>query len=84
MNHQNFIKQLNQELSRADELFIGHHNNKYGGQFPIWVAVEVISFSPLSKLYSNLKNEDKRHIANEYDGLPHVYIKLATGLDSSS
>lgn len=74
MYHQKFIEQLNRDLSRVDELFVGHHNNKYGGQFPIWVAVEVMSFSTLSKLYSNLKNDDKRYIAKEYYGLPHVYI----------
>lgn len=49
--HQQFIDQLNKELTRSDELFIAHHNSKYGGQFPIWVAVEILSFSTLSKLY---------------------------------
>jgi abortive infection bacteriophage resistance protein len=61
-------------LERADELFVAHHNNKYGGQFPIWVSVEVLSFSTLSKLFSNLKNEDKRKIAKDYYGVPYVYI----------
>jgi len=72
--HADFIKTFNIELSRADELFVRHHHEKYGGQFPIWVAVEVLSFSTLSKLFSNLKNVDKQYISKEYYGAPHFYI----------
>lgn len=72
--HQEFIKHFHTELARADELFVRHHRMKYSGQFPIWVAVEVLSFSTLSKLYANLKNDDKSKIAKEYYGIPHVYI----------
>ena len=35
----------------------------------------MLSFSALSKLYSNLKNEDKNHIAREHYKLPYAYIK---------
>lgn len=53
---------------------MAHHHSNYGGQFPIWVVVEVLSFSTLSKLYSNLKNQDKSQIAEEYYKLPYKYI----------
>jgi abortive infection bacteriophage resistance protein len=72
--HKQFIEQLNHELSRSNELFIAHHQSKYRGQIPIWVAVEIMSFSTLSKLYSNLKNKDRDRIASEYYNLPHIYI----------
>jgi abortive infection bacteriophage resistance protein len=72
--HQVFIIKLQEELARSDELFVAHHKSNYGGQFPIWAAAEVMSFSTLSKLYSNLKNRDKRQIASEYYKLPDIYI----------
>lgn len=72
--HEEFIEHLERELKRADELFVAHHHVKYGGQFPIWVAVEVLSFSTVSKLYSNMHSEDKAQIAKAYYGLPYPYI----------
>jgi Abortive infection bacteriophage resistance protein len=73
--HKMFIEDLLRETARADELFVKHHKAKYGGQFPIWVAVELLSFGTLSKLYSNMKNEDQDGIAKEYyNNIPYKYI----------
>jgi abortive infection bacteriophage resistance protein len=52
---------------RKDELFVKHHLEKYGGNFPVWVIIEVISFGQLSKMFSNLKNEDKKIISKYYN-----------------
>lgn len=46
--------------------FVKHHINKYGGQFPIWVAVELFTFGNLTSLYSIMKDEDKKVIAKLY------------------
>lgn len=35
-----------------DALFVIHHSAKYDGKMPLWVIVELLSFTNLSKLYS--------------------------------
>lgn len=55
--------QLQKEIERSKEIFVSHHKSKYEGVFPIWVAIEVTSFSLLSKIYSNLKDTDQLSIA---------------------
>ena len=44
-------------------LIVKHHNEKYGGQFPIWVIIELFTFGMLSLFYSDLKREDQKEIA---------------------
>lgn len=61
-----FVDNWDQHLSRSSEPFIKHHRVQYGGRFPIWVAVEVLTFSNLSILFSNLQPADKRHISKSY------------------
>ncbi len=73
--HADIMKKLNFEIERSRELFIAHHKKEYEGVFPVWVAIEVIPFGLLSKMYSNLKKEDKEEISKNYYNLPHKYIK---------
>lgn len=78
LNHENFLNQWNhvdflakcrQELKYfSNEPFISHHNKDLNSVFPFWVIIETISFSTLSKLFKNLKNEDKTIISKEYFG----------------
>jgi len=46
--------------------FVKHHMDKYEGHFPIWVAIELFSFGNLSSLYSILKLEDRKRVADLY------------------
>lgn len=73
--HQSNIKQLQTELDRSDEVFIHHHRQKYSGEFPIWVAIEVTSFGLLSKFYSNLVVEDQDQISKEYYNSKVEFLK---------
>ncbi|HLR51622.1 MAG TPA: Abi family protein [Candidatus Avamphibacillus sp.] len=73
--HEEMVKQLKREIHRSKEVFVYHHKNKYEGVFPVWVAIEVTSFSLLSKIYSNLKNRDKTIIAKNNYHIPHEYVK---------
>lgn len=66
--------QLGKEFGRSKEIFVSHHKDKYEGAFPIWVAIEVTSFSLLSKIYSNIKNTDQSIIARSYSNNKE-YIK---------
>ena len=64
------------EINKSDEIFIEHHKRKYNNPFPVWVALEVTTFGLLSKIYSNLKTEDKKEIAkNYYNELSHRHIQ---------
>lgn len=75
-DYNNFVAKMNEELDRSKELFVAHYKSKYGSRYPIWLAVEVLSFSSMSILYTNLKPEDKRIISKQYG------LKTASLLDS--
>lgn len=63
------------EGNNSNNLFIKHHNEKYDGKLPIWVATEIMSFGMISKLYANLLPKDKGYIKNN---LCNVNPKLVT------
>lgn len=83
LNHLQFLQKLDKLLLDARELFISHHKNKYNGQFPAWVAFEVMTFGMLSTLYKNLKTSDKKRIAKDYYDV-NYYSKITTWLHSIS
>lgn len=51
-----------------------HHQQKYGGHFPIWVVVELLSLGSLSTLYSLMKREDQIAIAKQFH-THYTYMK---------
>ena len=46
-----------------DSLIVKHHKIKYSSRMPLWVIVELISFSNMSKLYSSMYYSEKDAIA---------------------
>ena len=74
--HEKFLISLNRFFdNNKTELFVSHHQSKYQGVFPVWVTVEVLSFSTLSMLFKNLKNKDKSAISKDYYNLPFKYTQ---------
>jgi len=73
--HAEFIEELTKEIGRSSELFVDHHKLKYSGQFPIWVAVEMISIGCLSKLFSNMLNADKKVISIKYYNAAFSFVE---------
>ena len=76
--HRKFLEELNISLRNAHknrELFAVHHFEKYQGNFPLWVAVEVMSFGALSKFYLNMHGRDRSAIAKSVFGVPQEYLK---------
>lgn len=47
--------------------FIKHHNVKYNGQLPIWVAVEIFTMGNIDSMYSNLEGKYQKKIAATYN-----------------
>ena len=63
--HNTFISKLDMEKNNnSNKLFIKHHNQKYDGKLPVWVATEIMTFGMLSKLYANLLPMDNNYIKN--------------------
>jgi len=64
-SHNNIITlSLDREMKNSkDSLFVIHHAAKYSGRMPLWVIVELLSFTNLSKLYSAMYNSEKNIIA---------------------
>lgn len=69
---QDFKKNLDRELyNNRKSAVVKHHNNKYGGKFPLWVAVEFFSFGMLSRFYGDMKTPDQKQIARQlYHSIP--------------
>lgn len=73
--HNNFLKELDKQIIQSRrELFVIHHRNKYGGEFPFWVVIEVITFGELSKLFRNLTEDIKNEIVKDFN-VPYYYVE---------
>lgn len=60
---------VNLMKAKADNklnLVMKKHNEKYGGHLPLWVLIEWLSFGTVSRVYSNLKNYDKKEFIDLY------------------
>ena len=73
--HAGVIEHFQSEVKRQKNVpFVKHHLDKYEGHFPVWVAVELFTFGNLSSLYSIMKAEDQKNIADLYQTKPK-YLK---------
>lgn len=62
--HTDWISKLDDKEANSKEEFAVHFRSKYAGsQMPIWVAVELLDFGPLSYLLSGLKKPDAAAVA---------------------
>ncbi len=68
------LNQFTRMVERNKRLpFVQHHIINYGGQFPVWVAMELFTFGNLTSLYSIMQDKDKDAIAKLY-GTKDVYF----------
>lgn len=62
-----FKKLLNKYIRQnRNQEFIKHHDSKYKGQLPIWVAVEIMPLGMILKLFSYTDIKTKRKIVRCY------------------
>ncbi|MBJ8340014.1 Abi family protein [Antrihabitans sp. YC3-6] len=65
--HTDWIDRYERRASDSqNEDFIRHFREKYDGQLPIWVAVEILEFGQLVRLYGMLDKQDKRRISDHF------------------
>ncbi len=59
---ESLISEIDSDIRRSNEDFIKHYKMKYNepSNPPSWMALEVVSFGTLSKLYQSLKLDDKK------------------------
>lgn len=62
-----WLSRVHEETIRSKETFVVHYKTKYDDfpKLPLWMAVEVMSFGALSKLFSNLKRHFQTDIGKE-------------------
>jgi abortive infection bacteriophage resistance protein len=73
-SHQGWLDKLHEETERSSELFILHYKNKYQEypNLPIWVAMEIMFFGALSKMYGGLLKQDQKLISARYSLQPDI------------
>lgn len=65
--HAGVLEKLDAEIKKQSNLpCVIHHQQRYGGHFPVWAAVELFTFGMLSSMYSVMKREDQTAIASFY------------------
>ena len=72
----NTLDELEREINRNRKSpFIRNFKDNYeGGEIPLYAAIEVASFGTLSKMYKNMKNDDKKAISTTF-GVDYVYLE---------
>ena len=71
--HKDIMESLNRERDHnKDSLVVKHHIKKYNKQMPLWVCVELMSFSTLSKFYNAMNTSEKIKIANSFSSKPDM------------
>lgn len=75
--HTKFVRDFEKAINDSrNEVFVKHHNKYHEGKFPIWVAVEMLTFGAISKLYTNIDRTLQRKINKEYYfNIPPRYIE---------
>jgi len=72
--HGEMLEALEREKgAQGKSPIVQHHTAKYGGDMPIWAAVEILPFGTVSKLYKNMLPTDKTAIAKAF-GAPQHYL----------
>jgi len=81
-NHELFVEQFDSAIrNNKSTLFVKHHIKKYEGNFPIWVAIELFTMGMTSLFYADLKIDDKKAIAKEFNT---DYVHLESWLHNTT
>lgn len=76
-SHKSLMNKFRIEVDREDDLaFVRHHQNKYGGKFPIWAAMELFSFGMIAQLYAIMTEDDQWAISKQYKLSPEELAAL--------
>lgn len=66
--HQKWLTALNDRFVNSKDEFAVHFRAKYpNSELPIWMAVELLDFGPLSRLLAGLRTRDQMAIAGKFN-----------------
>lgn len=62
-----FLDHFNDAVRKNAGLpFVKHHQKKYGGRIPFWVAVELLTMGNIHSMYDNFQTYYQKQIAKDY------------------
>lgn len=69
--HSTVMDSFKKEVRHCKNLpFVKHHQEKYGGHFPIWAAVELMTFGNIVSIFDIMKSDDQKVISMFYRTSP--------------
>ena len=73
-DHERFLGEFNRIVgSRRKTPFVTHHMEKYDGEFPIWVAMELFTLGNTQSLYKNMPRSLRKEVARVFGTSPDVF-----------
>lgn len=80
--HREWLQRLDKRANESKDQFAAHFRTKYpNDDMPVWVAVELLDFGPLSHLIGGMDNKDLALIGRSYGGIkPHLLKSWAHSL----
>lgn len=73
--YNDFLKDMETELERNKKApFVKNFNDNHDGNIPFYALIELFSFGTLSKFFKNMKNPDKKAIAQSF-GIGYTYLE---------
>ncbi|WP_373320108.1 Abi family protein [Ruegeria spongiae] len=74
--HREWLQRLDKRANESKDQFAQHFRTKYPSEdMPIWIAVELLDFGPLSHLISGMRNNDLAKIGASFGGLRPRFVK---------
>lgn len=69
-----FIADFQTSVRNNNEIpFVKHHISKYRSQFPIWVAVELLTLGNIKYFYKNIPSKDWKEISKTFNVSPTTF-----------
>jgi abortive infection bacteriophage resistance protein len=65
--HEDWLGYYKRGMGTSKQPFVKHHKKHYGGELPIWVAVEVMTWGTMTHLYDLSPESVRVHIASMFD-----------------
>ncbi|MEM8749937.1 MAG: Abi family protein [Pseudomonadota bacterium] len=74
--YQEWLFKLDRKAKNSREEFAEHFRTKYCGEFmPVWIAVELLDFSPLSIALSHFKHSEQQRVSQSYGNISFRLIQ---------
>ncbi|MDE1132351.1 MAG: Abi family protein [Ascidiaceihabitans sp.] len=74
--HREWVQRLDKKALKSGDQFAVHFRTKYPSEdMPVWIAVELLDFGPLSHLIGGMSNSDLSLVGQDYGGLKPDIIK---------